>query len=93
MDAVLFELASGGGVAIDAEEISLIWQGKEPNTAVIERMGYEDTIVVAGDWKEITENLFGYMDLRQKKKKTTPKHDPAKNIIGVSAWGTALEKS
>ena len=71
MDAVLFELVDGGGIAIDAGEISALWSGKEPGTTVIDRMGELPTVVVVGEYDKIVAHLFDSVDMRPKKKKKT----------------------
>ena len=83
MDAVLFELASGGGVAIDADEISAIWEGEEPNTTAIERMGYEEVVVVAGHWLKIVSTLYDNRDMRPKKKKKTKEIELHGETVGA----------
>ena len=82
MDAVLFELASGGGVAIDADEISSIWEGEEPNTTAIERVGSE-VVVVAGHWLEIVSTLYDNRDMRPKKKKKTKEIELHGETVGA----------
>ena len=68
MDAILFELVDGGGIAIDAEEISALWSGKEPGTTAIERMGRDEVVVVIGEYDIITATIFDHVDFRPKKK-------------------------
>lgn len=91
MDAILFELAAGGGIAIDAEEISALWSGKnDPGTTAIERMGRDEVIVVVGEYDKITAALFDNMDLRPKKKvkKTTDKKKATVIGLGNPSYST-----
>jgi hypothetical protein len=75
MDALLFTLVDGGGIAIDADEISAFWSGKTPGTTVIERMGHEHPVVVLGEYDKIASDLYGSTDMRPRKakKRAAPK--------------------
>ena len=82
MEVIFFELEDGGGIAIDAEEISALWSNKKPGTALIERINH-DMIVVVGDYEKIATDLFDSVDFRPKKAKKK-KADRAMRIVGLS---------